>query len=73
MLDSIKEARQRLSFDLEIKDEGIKLGDFAKITTDEFNNVDATNFTAEQFQIVKKDLSESNKIKYIAEHVLSLD
>ena len=73
MLDTIKEARQRLSLELEIKDEGIKLGDFVKITTDEFNYVDATDFDEEQFQIVKKDLSETNKIKYIAEHVLTLD
>ena len=62
-----------LSFELELKDEAILLGDFHKITTDEFNETNTTNFTAVQFQVVKKELTESNKIKYVSERVVTLD
>ena len=73
LVNSFSDARPHLSFELELKDEAILLGDFHKITTDEFNETNTTNFTAVQFQVVKKELTESNKIKYVSERVVTLD
>ena len=73
MLASIRDARQRFTFQVEVKDEAIELGDYHLVTTDEFNEVNATDFTAKQFQAVKKEPSEGGKIKYTSERVISYD
>lgn len=73
MLASMRDARIRFAFELEIKDEDLNIGDFHLLTTDDFNNPDTTDFTAEQFQVIKKDLPSGNKIKYISERVISYD
>lgn len=73
MLASIRDARQRFTFETEIKDEGIQLGDFHLVTTDEFNEPDTTDFTDKQFQVVKKEPSEGGKIKFTSERIISYD
>lgn len=73
MLASLVDAKNKYAFQLEIKDEALKIGDFHLVTSDDFNEVDGTDFTAKQFQVVKKEISEGNKIKYISEKVISYD
>lgn len=73
LINSLKDAKNKFSFELEIKDEGLNLGDFHKVSTDDFNEITGNNFVEKQFQVIKKEISEGGKIKYTSEKVISYD
>jgi len=73
LINSLKDAKNKFSFELEIKDEALNLGDFHKVTTDDFNEITGNNFVEKQFQVIKKEISEGGKIKYTSEKVISYD
>lgn len=54
---------------LETKDSDLLVGQFVQNTTDAFNNTDGTNYTAETFQVVKRDKKSENKFEYTFERI----
>lgn len=70
-LTRLTTARVQLECELELKDSDIKLGDFIEISTDEFNNTDGSDYSEETFQVLKKEYTAMNKIRFLLEKVIS--
>jgi hypothetical protein len=52
--------RPSFSFDVELKDSSIKVGQLVYLNTDEFTNYDGTDYTNKIFEVIKKDPKENN-------------
>ena len=68
-LTRIIKHKQIFECELELKDSGLKVGDYVGLTTNEFQNTDGSGFTEVTFQITYKDVVNENKFKIKLEKV----
>lgn len=73
MVASMVDPKTRFSFSTEIKDDTLKPGDFFELTTDDLTDIAGESFSEVMFQVVKKEPTEGNQIKFITEKIISLD
>lgn len=59
-----RDAAPLLIVELELKDSGLKVGEFAEVSTDEFNNIDGTPYVDELFEVVKKEKISMGKFRF---------
>jgi len=71
-LKRLRNPRPKLQFDLELKDSNIAVGDIINLNSDEFNNVDGTDYNGKLFEVIKKD-PKSNKITYTIQLIPTID
>mgnify|MGYP001160181716 CR=1 FL=1 len=65
-LKRLRNLRPKLQFDLELKDSDIAVGDIISLQSDEFNNIDGTNYNGKLFEVIKKD-PKFNKITFLVQ------
>lgn len=73
MLASMVEPKIKVSFSTEIKDDTVSIGDFINLSCDDVNEIDGAAYNEVMFQVIKKEPTDKNEIKFVAEKIISLD